>query len=69
VLGILLPFRFGGAKMDDDTRRHPVDELHREREQLIEQIRLSQKTIERSRALLQRIDALLAQAEQKKPQV
>jgi hypothetical protein len=69
MLGILLSFRLGGAKMDDDTHRHPVDELQRGREQLIEQIRHSQKTIERSRALLQRIDALLAQAEQKKPLV
>ena len=49
-------------------KRH-LDELLRGRERLIEQIRQSQKTIERSRALLERIDALLAQPGQKKPQV
>jgi hypothetical protein len=57
--------------MDDHIPLHKrhLDELQRGREKLIEQIRQSQKTIERSRALLQRIDALLAQAEQKKPLV
>ena len=46
--------------MDDDMHRYRVDELHREREQLIEQIRSTQKTIKHSRALLKRIDELLA---------
>jgi hypothetical protein len=49
--------------------KNRLDELHRAREQLIEQIRQSQKTIEHSRALIERIDALLAQAVQKNPQV
>jgi hypothetical protein len=39
-----------------------LDELRLEREQLIEQIRASQKTIERSQDLLKRIDELLAKA-------
>ena len=49
--------------------KNRLDELHRVREQLIEQVRQSQKTIEHSRALIERIDALLAQAVQKNPQV
>ena len=39
-----------------------LDELHREREQLIEQILASQKTIERSQDLLKRIDRILGKA-------
>jgi len=39
-----------------------LDELRRERDQLIEQIRASQNTIERSQHLLTRIDRILAKA-------
>jgi ParB-like chromosome segregation protein Spo0J len=60
-----------GAAMDEylPLEKNRLDELLRGRERLIEQIRQSQKTIEHSRALVARIDTLLAQAGQKKPQV
>jgi hypothetical protein len=57
--------------MDDHIplQKRELAELQRGREQLIEQIRQSQRTIEHSRALLKRIDELLAQAGQEKPRV
>jgi hypothetical protein len=36
--------------------------IHRERERLIEQIRLNEQAIERSRKLLDRLDQLLAKS-------
>jgi hypothetical protein len=39
--------------------------IRRDRESLIEQIKLSQETIERSHALLKRIDEILAKAGEK----
>jgi predicted nuclease with TOPRIM domain len=39
-----------------------LDEIRRERAELIEQIQASQKTIERSQDLLKRIDRILAKA-------
>jgi hypothetical protein len=55
--------------MDDHLPlgKRELAELQRGREQIIEQIRQSQKTIEHSRALLHRVDALLAKTVQKKP--
>jgi hypothetical protein len=51
--------------MLDDLRlqKAQLDEIRRGH--LVEQIRESQKTIERSQELLRRIDQLLAKAEQK----
>ena len=52
--------------MDDlPLQKRQLDELKRERAELIEQLRKSQQTIERSHALLKRIDELLAKAGQK----
>jgi hypothetical protein len=53
--------------MLDDLRlqKAQLDEIRRGRAYLVEQIRNSQKTIERSQELLRRIDQLLAKAEQK----
>jgi FtsZ-binding cell division protein ZapB len=50
----------------DDIKDHKgqLDALRRERAQLIAQIRASQETIERSQALLKRIDEILARAGQ-----
>jgi hypothetical protein len=45
---------------DPQTERDRLGVIHAEREHLIEQIRQSQRTIERSRKLLQRLDELLA---------
>jgi hypothetical protein len=45
--------------------KNRLDELLRGRKQLIEQIRQSQKTIEPSRALIERIDALLVNTDLK----
>src|SRR5262249_38711021 len=50
--------------MADDIKmqRGQLDEIHRERAQLIVQIRASQRTIERSQELIKRIDEMLAKA-------
>jgi hypothetical protein len=53
--------------MEDTVQKSELRELQRGRKELIEQIRLSQKTIEHSRELLKRIDELLAKGSQKKP--
>jgi hypothetical protein len=45
---------------DPQTERDRLGAIHAEREHLIEQIRQSQRTIERSRKLLERLDELLA---------
>ena len=52
------------AGMPDDIamQRRQLDEIRRGRADLIEQIRLSQKTIERSHELIKRIDDLLARS-------
>jgi hypothetical protein len=47
------------------VEKEQLDEVRRERAQLIEQIRASQKTIERSQELLKRIDEMLAKVDQK----
>jgi hypothetical protein len=46
----------------DKAQKGHLDEIRRERAQLIEQIQASQKTIERSQDLLKRIDRILAKA-------
>jgi hypothetical protein len=53
--------------MDDHLPlgKRELAELQRGREQLIEQIRQSQKIIEHSREVLERIDALLANTDLK----
>jgi hypothetical protein len=50
--------------MPDDIvmQKRQLDEIRRGRADLIEQIRLSQKTIERSHELIKRIDELLARS-------
>jgi hypothetical protein len=54
--------------MDDIAlQKRQLEELKRDRAQLLEQLRKSQQTIERSHTLLKRIDELLAKADQKKP--
>jgi hypothetical protein len=44
-----------------------LDEIRRERARLIEQIRASQRTIERSQELIKRIDEMLAKAGERPP--
>jgi hypothetical protein len=55
--------------MDDHLPlgKRELAELQRGREQLIEQIPQSKKTIEHSRALLRRIDALLPRQSRSSP--
>jgi len=50
------------AGMSDTTEsdRNFLQAIHRERAQIVEQIRQSQHAIERSQALLERIDEMLA---------
>ena len=48
-------------------QRSQLNDLQQGHEDVLEQIRQSQKTIEQSRALIERIDAQLAQAVQKRP--
>jgi hypothetical protein len=55
--------------MDDkilvNSAKAQIAAIRRDRASLIEQIRQSQETIERSRALLRRIDEILAKAGEK----
>ena len=55
--------------MADDTEAHRklLQDLYRERAGLLEQIEQSQKTIERSQALLKRIDEMLEAGLTRKP--
>jgi hypothetical protein len=54
--------------MNDDIRNSPsglIQEAKKERQRLVEQIAQSQRTIERSREIIARIDAVLAASEKK----
>jgi hypothetical protein len=51
-----------GGRADLQSERAGLDAIRNEREYLIDQIRLSERTIEHSRKLLKQLDALLAKA-------
>jgi hypothetical protein len=45
--------------------KEQLDQIRRGRAELVEQIRMSQQTIERSQELIRQMDEILAKAEQK----
>jgi hypothetical protein len=51
-----------GVPNDFQFQKEHLEEIHRERTHLIEQIRTSQEAIERSQELIRRIDELLARS-------
>ncbi len=46
-------------------QKQHLDELRQARAELVEQIRMSQRTIERSQELIRQMDEILAKAERK----
>jgi hypothetical protein len=50
---------------DFKSQKEQMDQIRRGRAELIEQIRLSQQTIERSQELIRQMDEILAKAGQK----
>jgi len=56
-----------GASMANNLKldKEQLDQIRRGRAELVEQIRMSQQTIERSQELIRQMDEILAKAEQK----
>jgi hypothetical protein len=56
-----------GASMANNLKldKEQLDQIRRSRAELVEQIRVSQQTIERSQELIRQMDEILAKAEQK----
>ena len=50
---------------DLKLQKEHLDQIRRERANLVEQIRMSQQTIERSQELIRQMDEILAKAEPK----